>query len=67
MDKIKLSKSELVLVGGVETFSDVPIRYPKKMRQWLINFPKQSKKGNINVMKYISQLRPNFFILNLQL
>jgi acetyl-CoA acyltransferase len=61
MDKIKLNQSELVLTGGVETFSDVPIRYPKKMRQWLIDFPKQSKKGKLNVIKYISQLRPNYF------
>ena len=61
MDKIRLNEAELVLTGGVETFSDVPIRYPKKMRQWLINLPKQSKKGNMNVLKYISQLRPNFF------
>ena len=61
IDKIKLKDADLVLTGGVETFSDVPIRYPKKMRQWLINLPKQSKKGNMNVIKYISQLRPNFF------
>lgn len=60
-DQIKLNQSELVLAGGVETFSDVPIRYPKIMRKWLINLPKESKKGPLNSMKYMSKLRPNYF------
>lgn len=60
-DQIKLNQSELVLAGGVETFSDVPIRYPKIMRKWLINLPKESKKGTLNSMKYMSKLRPNYF------
>ena len=60
-DKIKLGESELILTGGVETFSDVPIRYPKKMRQWLINFPKESKKGTINSVRNILKLRPSYF------
>ena len=49
MDKIKTGESKLVLAGGVETFSDVPIRYPRKMRKWLIDFPKESKKGKLNL------------------
>ena len=60
-DKIKLGESNLVLAGGVESFSDVPIRYPKKMRQWLIDFPKESKKGGLNTLKYLSQLSPSHF------
>lgn len=60
-DEIKLNKSNLVLAGGVETFSDVPIRYPRKMRKWLIDLPKQTKKGSLNSLKYLSKLRPNFF------
>ena len=60
-DKIKLGESNLVLAGGVESFSDVPIRYPKKMRQWLIDFPKESKKGGLNTLKYISKLSPSHF------
>lgn len=60
-DEIKLNKSNLVLAGGVETFSDVPIRYPRKMRKWLIDLPKQTKKGSLNSLKYISKLRPDFF------
>ena len=60
-DKIRLGEAELILAGGVETFSDVPIRYPKKMRQWLIDFPKESKKGGLNTLKYMSQLSPSHF------
>ena len=60
-DQISLNKSNLVLAGGVETFSDVPIRYPKTMRQWLINLPKESKKGTLNTIKYVAKLRPQYF------
>lgn len=57
---IKVGEAKLVLAGGVETFSDVPIRYPKVMRQWLINFPKHSKKGGLSTLKYLSQLKPSY-------
>lgn len=33
-------KASLVLVGGVETFSDVPIRLSRPLRQTLITLPK---------------------------
>lgn len=61
IDSIKSNNANLVLAGGVETFSDVPIRYPKKMRQWLIDFPKVSKKGPLNTLKYVSQLNLSYF------
>lgn len=35
-------KASLVLVGGVETFSDVPIRLTRPLRQALITLPKAS-------------------------
>ena len=60
-EKILSGNSNLILAGGVETFSDVPIRYPKKMRQWLMNLSKESKKGPINTFKYISKLGPSYF------
>ena len=60
-DQIKLNKSDLFLAGGVETFSDVPIRYPKKMRKWLINLGKETKKGTLNSIKYLTKLRPDYF------
>ena len=61
-DKIKLGDSNLVLAGGVETFSDVPIRYSKPMRQWLLNFPKESKKGIGNTLSYLSKIKPTYLI-----
>ena len=58
---IQTGHGKLILAGGVETFSDVPIRYPKKMRQWLIDFPKISKKGTLPTLKYLSKLNPSYF------
>ena len=58
---IQTGNGKLILAGGVETFSDVPIRYPKKMRQWLIDFPKISKKGTLPTLKYLSKLNPSYF------
>ena len=58
---IKVGDANLVLAGGVETFSDVPIRYPKIMRQWLIDLPKKTKQGGISTLKYMSKLRPYYF------
>jgi acetyl-CoA acetyltransferase family protein len=59
-EQIKNGSSNLILAGGVETFSDVPIRYPKIMRQWLMNFPKESKKGLLSTLKHMSKLRPSY-------
>lgn len=61
MDSIKTGRSKVVLAGGVETFSDVPIKYPKEMRKWLIDFPKELKKGQLNMLKYLTKLRPTYF------
>ena len=38
-------KASAVLAGGVETFSDVPIRLTRPIRQKLITMPKAMKKG----------------------
>ena len=62
MDKIRNNESELILAGGVETFSDVPIRFPKKMRKWLIDLPKIKKKGNLELLKYITKIKPSYLI-----
>ena len=31
------------------------------MRQWLIDLPKELKKGKLDSLKYISRLRPDYF------
>lgn len=36
--------------GGVETFSDVPIRFSRNVRKRLLQFPKASKKGPMGIL-----------------
>ncbi|GAB5034012.1 beta-ketoacyl-thiolase [Nannochloropsis oceanica] len=56
-EKILCDKASLVLVGGVETFSDVPIRLTRPMRQALITLPKAMKKGPLGILKHLSKLK----------
>ena len=44
-DMIKTGHADVVIAGGVETFSDVPIRLTRPIRQKLITLPKAMKKG----------------------
>jgi acetyl-CoA acyltransferase len=46
-NQILTGRADVVLAGGVETFSDVPIRLSRKMRQKLITMPKAMKKGGM--------------------
>jgi hypothetical protein len=50
-------KASLVLVGGCETFSDVPIRLTRPLRQALITLPKAMKKGPLGILKHLSKLK----------
>ena len=52
-DKIRCGQASAVIAGGVETFSDVPIRLTRPMRQKLITMPKAMKKGG-PMVSYIS-------------
>ena len=48
----------MVLAGGVETFSDVPIRLTRPMRQKLITLPKAMKKGGaIGAVRHLLGLK----------
>mmetsp|Transcript_7162 Transcript_7162/g.20798 ORF Transcript_7162/g.20798 Transcript_7162/m.20798 type:complete len:470 (-) Transcript_7162:390-1799(-) len=42
---IQAGHADVVIAGGVETFSDVPIRLTRPIRQKLITLPKAMKKG----------------------
>ena len=44
-EKIISGKASTVIAGGCETFSDVPIRLTRHLRQKLITMPKAMKKG----------------------
>ncbi len=50
-EKILSGQAEIVVAGGAETFSDVPIRFSKSMRKRLLQFPKASKKGLPGILK----------------
>jgi acetyl-CoA acyltransferase len=44
-ERILAGKADVVIAGGCETFSDVPIRLTRPIRQKLITMPKAMKKG----------------------
>ena len=52
-EKILAGKADVVIAGGVETFSDLPIRLSRNLRQKLIQLPKAMKKGQINGLKHM--------------
>ena len=60
-ESILSGNSKVVLAGGVETFSDVPIRHSRNMRQFLISSPKEMKKGKFNMLKHVSTLKTRDF------
>lgn len=56
-ETILAGNASLALVGGVETFSDLPIRHSPKMRQYLMTLPKEMKKGVLAGLKHTARLR----------
>lgn len=57
-DKIKSGHASAVIAGGCETFSDVPIRLTRPLRQKLITLPKAMKKGGtLGALKHLSKLK----------
>jgi acetyl-CoA acyltransferase len=56
-EKIMAGKADIVLAGGVETFSDVPIRFSKPLRERLINANKAMKAGPLGVLKLLQGLK----------
>jgi acetyl-CoA acyltransferase len=57
-DKIKSGHASVVIAGGCETFSDVPIRLTRPMRQKLITLPKAMKKGGaLGAMRHMFGLK----------
>lgn len=45
-----------MIAGGVETFSDVPIRYSRPIRQRLLQMPKAMKKGPLGALGLLKGL-----------
>jgi len=53
-EKILSGQADIVVAGGVETFSDVPIRFSRNIRKRLLQIPKAAKSG---VMGYLGLLK----------
>ncbi|GBG24228.1 Acetyl-CoA acetyltransferase, mitochondrial [Hondaea fermentalgiana] len=56
-EKILAGQADVVLAGGSETFSDVPIRFSKPVRERLINANKAMKKGPAGILKLLKGLK----------
>ena len=56
-EKILSGQADIIVAGGVETFSDVPIRFSKPIRSRLLQVPKVSKKGPIATLGLLKGLK----------
>jgi len=48
--------ADIVVAGGVETFSDVPIRFSRPVRQRMLAIPKAMKKGPMGMLGLLKGL-----------
>lgn len=55
-EKILSGQADIIVAGGCETFSDVPIRFSKNVRKKLLGLPKAMKKGPLGILKHMSGL-----------
>lgn len=55
-EKILSGMADIIVAGGVETFSDVPIRYSKPVRERLLQAPKAMKKGPMGLLGLLKGL-----------
>jgi len=51
---------EIVVAGGVETMSDVPIRHSRKMRSLMLRANKA--KTPLQKLGLLASIRPDFFV-----
>lgn len=60
VEKIKSGQGKIILAGGTETMSDIPIRLRKNMRQKLLEARKY--KSPADWLKFFKGLRPSDFL-----
>jgi len=58
-DLIRLGHADVVIAGGTDCVSDIPIGFPKKMRKKL--FASQKIKSTFDSLKFVASLRPSDF------
>lgn len=56
-EKILSGQADIVVAGGAETFSDVPIRFSKPIRQRLLQLNKAMKKGPMGALSLLKGLK----------
>lgn len=57
IDLIRTGQAEVVIAGGTESLSDIPIRFRKRFRQKLIE--SQKYRGVFDYLKFFKGLRPS--------
>jgi acetyl-CoA C-acetyltransferase/acetyl-CoA acyltransferase len=55
---VREGRAEVVVAGGAESMSNVPLLWDERMRPWLMKFSKASMP---NKLKLLGQLKPGFF------
>ncbi|MFY0683461.1 MAG: thiolase family protein [Balneola sp.] len=56
IDLIRSGQSKIILAGGTETMSDIPVRFQKKFRQKVLEARKY--KSPLDFLKFLKGLRP---------
>lgn len=56
---IAAGQCDVIVAGGVELMSDVPIRHSRKMRKTLLTLNRAKTLGQ--KLALISKIRPNYF------
>lgn len=61
-EKILSGNADIVIAGGAETFSDVPIRHPRSMRKRLLRANKALKGGPAGALKLLKGISAADFV-----
>lgn len=59
-NKILTGESEVIIAGGVESMSNIPINFPDKMRDFLLRLNKS--KGAMEQLKALFSFRPSMLV-----
>ncbi|OQS07107.1 trifunctional enzyme subunit beta, mitochondrial precursor [Thraustotheca clavata] len=60
-EKIMAGSMDIIIAGGVETFSDVPIRFARPLRKRMLGAGKAMKGGPGGILKLLKGLKPADF------
>ena len=57
VEKILSHQADIAVVGGVDTLSDIPLKFSKPIRERLLQVSKVSKKGTMATLGLLKGLR----------